>query len=295
MALGQVIPAETGSIAPEPEDRFLGAILIDAGRLEPRDVERVLHLAREKGLRFGDAAVELGVLTRADIDLALSEQFKYPYLERGRSAVSEALIAAYEPFVPQVEALRSLRNQLLQRWFYADPTHKALAIISAERNEGRSYIAANLAVVFAQMGARTLLVDADMRNPTQHRLFGLDNQTGLSTLLSGRGGADSIKRIPLLRDLSVIPVGAMPPNPSELLVKPSFGRVLAQMAVEFDVILFDTPAASESSDAQTICMRAGAALIVVRKNATRVWRVRGITDGAAMGSTTLVGTVLNDY
>ena len=295
MAPGNVIPASTGSGTPNLPARSVGAILIDAGRLELQDVERILHLAREKGLRFGDAAIALGVLTRADVDLALSNQFEYSYLERGQSTVSEELIAAYAPFAPQVEALRSLRNQLMQRWFDTDPAHKALAIVSAERNEGRSYIAANLAVVFSQTDVRTLLVDADMRHPSQHRLFGLDNRSGLSAILSGRGGLEAIRRIPSLRNLSVLPVGAAPPNPSELLVKSSFARFLEQMANEFGVIVLDTPAAGDYSDAQTICARAGSGLIVVRKNATRVWRVRGITDGAAMGTATLVGTVLNDY
>ena len=78
-------------------------------------------------------------------------------------------------------------------------------------------------------------------------------------------------------------------------MKASFEGFLRQMAREFDVILLDTPAAGDYSDAQTICARAGSGLIVVRKNATRVWRVRGITDGAAMGTATLVGTALNDY
>lgn len=295
MASGDVFPAPTGSGAAKLSVPTLGIILIDAGRLELPEAERVLHFAREKGLRFGEAAIELGLLTRADVDLALSNQFEYSYLERGQSAVDESLIAAYAPFTPQSEALRSLRNQLLQRWFDTDPSHRALAIISAERNEGRSYIASNMAVVFSQTDMRTLLIDADMRHPSQHRLFGLDNQFGLSTILSGRGGSEAIRRIPSLRNLSVLPVGARPPNPSELLVKPVFARFLEEASTQFDVVLLDTPAAGEFSDAQAICMRAGSALIVVRKNATRVWRVRGISDGAAMGGATLIGTVLNDY
>ena len=288
LAPGAGIPLKSG-------DRSMGAILIDAGRLKAEDAERILRLQREQGLRFGDAAMQLGLITLADIQLALSRQFDYPYLLRGQSAVSEEVVAAYAPFSPQVEAMRALRGQLMLRWFDTDVEHKALAIVSSERKEGRSFIAANLAVVFSQLGEHTLLVDADMRNPRQHQLFGLDNRAGLSALLSGRGGRDAIQRVPSLLDLSVLPAGVQPPNPSELLGRPFFSQLLQDLAKEFDVILLDTPAAVETADAQTVTTRAGSALIVVRKNASRVWQVRGIADHAGQTNTTIVGTVLNDF
>ncbi len=295
MEQSNVIPAAAGSAALRTGNRSIGAILIDAGRLKAGDAEQILRVQREQGLPFGDAAIKLGLLTEADIDFALSRQFEYPYLLRGQSPVSQELSAAYAPFSPQVEALRALRSQLMLRWFNTDPAHKALAIVSSERKEGRSYIAANLAVVFSQLGERTLLIDADMRNPCQHRLFGLDNRAGLSALLSGRGGREAIQRVPTLLDLSVLPAGALPPNPSELLARPLFSHLLQEFGKEFDVILLDTSSAGETSDALNVSVCCGAALIVVRKNASRTWRVRGVADGAAQSSTTLVGTVLNDY
>ena len=150
-------------------------------------------------------------------------------------------------------------------------------------------------MVFSQLGEHTLLIDADLRNPRQHQLFGLDNRAGLSAVLSGRGRPEAIQRIPLLLDLSVLPAGAQPPNPSELLGRPNFSQLLQDLANEFDVILLDTPATAETADAQTVTMRAGCGLIVVRKNATRVWQVRGIADHAVQTNTTIVGTVLNDF
>lgn len=295
MEQGEVIFAPAAGIALKRGDRSMGAILIDAGRLKAEDAGRILRVQREQGLRFGDAAIELGLITQADIEFALSRQFDYPYLLRGQSAVSEEVVAAYAPFAPQVETMRALRSQLMLRWFDTDVAHKALAIVSAERKEGRSFIAANLAVVFSQLGEHTLLIDADMRNPCQHQLFGLDNRAGLSAVLSGRGGPEAIQRIPSLRDLSVLPAGAQPPNPSELLGRPLFSQLLHELAKEFDLILLDTPAAAETADAQTVIMRAGCALMVVRKNASRVGQVRGIADHAVQTNTTIVGTVLNDF
>jgi protein-tyrosine kinase len=295
MGASKLISASTEGSLTQHGDRSIGAILVDAGRLTPENAARILRLQREKGLRFGDAATELGLLTPADIEFALSRQFSHTYLLRGQSKVSEELVAAYAPVSHQAEALRALRSQLMMRWFDGNPDHRALAIVSAERKEGRSFLAANLAVVFSQLGAHTLLIDADMRNARQHALFGLDNRAGLSAVLSGRAGPDAIQRVPGLLDLSVLPAGAQPPNPHELLARAPFPKILQELEKKFDVILLDSPAAAQYADAQTVAVRAGAALIVARKNATRMWQVCGVSDTVSQASITVVGTVLNDF
>jgi protein-tyrosine kinase len=294
MEKSDVVSIATGAAVTHPE-RWIGAILIQAGRLTTEENERILKLQHEQNLRFGDAAIQLGLLAPGDIEFALSQQFNYPYLLRGDSKVSESLVAAYTTSGPHLEALRALRTELLLRWFEVDTSHKTLAIVGGERREGRSFIAANLAVAFSLLGKRTLLIDADMRNPSQHTLFGADNRAGLSAVLSGRGGSETIIHIPGLLDLSLLPAGIMPPNPAELLSRPLFSKMLTELKQEFDIILIDTPAASGCADAQTIAVRAGAALIVVRKNFTRMWRVRGISNTMVQTSATVVGTVLNDY
>jgi chain length determinant protein tyrosine kinase EpsG len=268
---------------------------VDTGRLSIQDAERILHFQREKQLRFGDAGAQLGLITQADIDFALSRQFDFPYLLPGQSEVSEQVVAAYAPFAPEVESIRALRSQLMLRWLDSAPATRALAIVSATRNEGRSFIASNLAVTFSQLGERTLLIDADLRNPSQHRLFGLDNRVGLSALLSGRGGLDAIQAIPGLPGLSVLPSGALPPNPAELLARPVFGQLLQQLEAHAQVILIDTPAASETADAQTIAVRASTAVIIARKNAARRWRVQGVSETVAQGKVAIVGAVLNNW
>jgi receptor protein-tyrosine kinase len=287
-------PAE-GQIDFDPDQRAIGAILVAAGKLTAEAVDTILQRQQVEALRFGDAGKQLGLLSQSDIDYALARQFDYPYLRRGESAISEEVIAAYDPFCRQAEALRALRSELTLRWFDGDPARKALAIISAAGKEGRSYIAANLAVVFAQLGGRTLLVDADLRNACQHALFGLDNRVGLSALLAGRAGPEAVQRIPAFANLSVLPAGVLPPNPQELLARPVFGHLLRQFAEHVDFILLDSPPASESADAQTLAVRAGAALIVVRKNASRLGRVRSVSHSVAHAKTAIVGAVLNDF
>ncbi|MBO9535888.1 MAG: chain length determinant protein tyrosine kinase EpsG [Herbaspirillum sp.] len=277
-----------------PPDRSIGAILVDSGLLTQEDAEQVLRLQKERGLRFGDAAVELRLLSQEDIDFALSNQFDYPYLRKGQSNVSAELIAAYDPFDAQVEALRALRSQLMLRWFDAEANRKIMAVASPGRGEGRSFLAANLAVVFSQLGERTLLIDADMRHPRQHELFGLKNNTGLSSLLAGRG-EDAVHRIPALVGLSVLTSGPKAPNPQELLGRPAFKQLLAQLAPNFDVILIDTPAGTEYADGQTVAVRAGSAMIVVRKNLSHIAAVRGLSEQFSESGVTVVGSILNEF
>ena len=273
----------------------IGAILIDSGKLTLVDAEKVLQLQRERKLRFGEAAVELGLVDEDDIRHALSRQFDYAYLAPGQGGMGNDLVAAYQPFSDEVETLRRLRSQLLLRWFNAEVEQKAIAIVSPGRGEGRSVIAANLAIVFSQLGEKTLLIDADMRHPRQHELFNVDNKVGLSALLSGRGETEAVKSVPALPDLAVIPAGSTPPNPQELLGRPAFDELLAWYAQDCEFIILDTPAAAHYADADTAAARAGAALIVARRNMTGLDPLRAVAANLASSNTRVVGTVLIDF
>ena len=285
-----------GDINPLSAGRSIGAILIDSGKLSLEDAERILHVQRELGLRFGEAAIQLGLLSSQDIQLALANQYDYPYLLRNEagSDISEELIAAYQPFSHQVEILRALRSQLMLRWFTGEPERRTLAVASPGRGDGRSYLAANLAVVFSQLGEHTLLIDADLRNPRQHELFNLDNRSGLSSILSNRAELSDIKRVPSFIDLSVLPAGPQPPNPQELLGRPMFARLLEELVNEFDVIIIDTPAGAEYADVQTIAVRASGALMVARNNQTSVSAFGGLVKAFTHSGVAVVGSVLND-
>src|SRR5438552_6732065 len=201
-------------------NRSIGAILMDSGALSPEDAERILLFQKENGLRFGEAAIRLGLLTEADIQFALSRQFSYAYLRAAgdKKPLSDELVAAYQPFSPRVEQLRAIRSQLMLRWFDKAEQRQVLTVIGTENGEGRSYLAANLAVVFSQLGERTLLIDADMRTPRQHRIFNIPDRIGLSAVLSGRAGRGAMVPVPAFGTLSLLPAGACPPNPQELLL-----------------------------------------------------------------------------
>jgi protein-tyrosine kinase len=287
------VPLTVPSKAATGAGRPMGVILVDAGRLSPIDAERIVKFQQEGSSRFGDAGRALRLLTDDDVRYALSVQFGYPYLP-SNSNLSRELVAAYQPSSRQVEQMRALRSQLLLRWFDTAPERKSLAIVSAEAGEGRSYLAANLAIVFSQLGERTLLIDADMRSPRQHDLFNLGQNVGLSDMLAGRAGGEAVVGLAALQDLSVLPAGTIPPNPQELLGRQDFSKLLESLGEEFSVIIIDTPPGSQCADAHTVAVRAGAALMVARQNASSVPKMAQFTHGLREFGVTLVGSVLND-
>jgi receptor protein-tyrosine kinase len=282
---------------PQGGARSIGDILVAHGRLSPHDAARILNRQKIDKRPFGEAAIALKVLTREDIDFALSQQFDYPYLNIKDASLSSDLVAAYQPFSPVSENLRALRSQLMMRWFNVDPQHKVLAVVSPGPGEGRSFTAANLAIVFAQQGEKTLLIDGDLRSSKSHSqraLFKLPSGVGLSGILAGRNGLEVAHNIAGLPNLVVLPAGARAPNPQELLGRMAFSQLLFEASESFDVILIDTPGGTRYADAQIIAARAGAAMMVTRKDQSRMSDALQLANRLQDNGVALVGAVLND-
>ena len=272
-------------------------ILVATGRLSAANAARISERQQQDNSQFGDAALALQLLTKEDIDFALSKQFDYAYLTEQDTSLSPALVAAYKPFSRTGENLRAVRSQLKLRWFNGDLMHKVLTVVSPSAGDGRSFIAANLAVVFAQKGQRTLLIDADLRAATgqgQHALFKLGKSAGLSGILADRAGLEAALSVPSLPGLAVLPAGAVPPNPQELLGRPSFSQLLLSACNQFDVVIIDTPAGADYADAEIIASRAGAAVMVARQNKTLVPAATQLARRLQDSGVALVGSVLND-
>jgi len=280
-------------------DRLIGAILVEEGKLSHDKVARVVKIASELGIRFGEAAVRLHLVTEDEVRFALAQQYDFPHLVHDAEGEgvqpSTELVAAFAPFHPRTEEMRGLRTQLLIRWYNPQAKRNAIVIASPDAAEGRSYVAANLAVVFSQLGARTLLLDADLRNPRQHQIFGVPQGSGLSTLLAGREGHSSTYPIPGLSRLSVLPAGPLPPNPQELLSRPAFAALVKDLQSLYDVVIIDTPPARKYADAQSVAYRAGDALVIARKNHTTVSATSKVVHELAGTGARVVGTVINAY
>jgi chain length determinant protein tyrosine kinase EpsG len=271
----------------------MGALLLDSGKLTAENAERVLRTQKELGLRFGEAALRLGLVSEDDIQQALARQFSYPYLQKGQANLSPRLIAAYDPFSPQVEALRAIRSQLMLRWFARG--RRALAIVGITEDDGASLFVSNLAVVFSQLGEQTLLVDANLRSPRQQEVFGLKPRQGLSDLLAGRADLDVIARIPSFVDLSVMPSGTLPPNPQELLAREGFRNLNTQLESRYDVVLYDLPPFASGADALAVAGRAGGVLLVARKDHTRIANVTRMVEQLVDAGGEVLGSVVVEF
>ncbi|MDD5250386.1 MAG: chain length determinant protein tyrosine kinase EpsG [Rhodocyclaceae bacterium] len=282
------------SVAPGPDS--LGAILVASGKITARDAVRVMELQQREGWRFGEAAVRLRLISERDLVQALNRQYDLPELLPENDGASAELVTAYQQYHPRTEELRALRTQLLIRWFRRPGVERhVLAVVSPGNGEGRSYVAANLAVLFSQLGERTLLIDADLRNPRQHRIFNVPDRVGLGAVLAGRAGTEAAVPIPGLHNLMLLPAGAPPPNPLELLSRPALPALFTEYLADFDVILVDTAPALRYSDAQTVSFRAGSAVVLAHRNHTRVADTNRVVRDFSNSGTRVVGTVINTY
>jgi chain length determinant protein tyrosine kinase EpsG len=271
----------------------MGSILLEMGKLAPKDIDRVLDVQRRHGLRFGEAAKLLNLISETDVQQVLARQFDYEYLQPGEGKYAPELVAAYHPFSPQVETLRAVRTQLMQRWFARG--RRTLAIAGINRGEGVSLFAANLAVVFSQLGERTMLIDANLRRPRQHEIFNLKGRQGLSDILADRAGMETFSKVDSFLHLSVLPAGTRPPNPQELISRDSFDEVSKSLSSRFDVILIDVPAFSAGADALAIAARVGGVLLVCRKDVTSLTQLDAAGVQIERAGAEVVASVLVDF
>lgn len=276
-------------------DRSIGSIIAETRNLTADQVARVLAHQQQHNVRFGEAAIALGLANADDVMFALAQQFHYP-AAIGKATGHQDLVVLNQPYGQQAEFFRALRSQVIMRVFAEDKSpRQALAVVSANRGDGKSFLLANLAVSLAQLGGRTLVVDADMRNPRQHELFGVSNDVGLSTVLSGRAASQLIQTVSAVPGLFVLPVGAIPPNPLELLERPAFALLLRELVGKFDYVVVDTPSTDLGADALVTANRCGAAMPVARRNASRIDAVRQLVRSMRDAGVTLTGAVFNDH
>ncbi len=280
----------------KPDGKVIGELIRDARNLSADDLERISDYQRENNLRFGEAAIALGLADTDDVLQALAQQFKYAYADEDRKKSSPELVMLNQPFGHQAEAFRATRSQVLMRTQADDSgPRRPLAVVSADSGDGKTYFCANLAVALAQLGGKVLLIDADMRGARMHQVFDVNNSVGLSSVLSGRGGKGIVKAVPGVPNLYIIPVGAQPPNPLELLEGPAFGMLLREVTIKFDHVIVDTPAAVFGSDGTVVASRCGAALVVSRKDANKVAKLQALVESLQAGNARLAGVVMNEF
>lgn len=285
-----------GRMSPEAVMRRgrMGEAYIRANRLTEAQVEQIIAAQQRKGIRFGEAAIELGLLSEQEVNEALGRQFSSTaYVSVGVARnIHRSLAIVHAPDSQDAEAIRRLRSEVLARM--ERESRFALALVSPTTGEGKSHTAASLAIAFAQIGVKTLLVDANLRSSVLHQWFSAPNQTGLSTMLARRSEVSLEAVHKVFPGLWLLTAGPLPPNPSEILSPPKFSALLSQFGSDINLFIIDTPALLNSADGQTIARQSGHALMVVRKNLSKIEDVRESVDDLQNLGVQIVGTVYNE-
>ncbi|MCX7708093.1 MAG: polysaccharide biosynthesis tyrosine autokinase [Anaerolineae bacterium] len=203
------------------------------------------------------------------------------------------LIAWLRTKAPETEAYRTLRTNI--QFSSVDKPIRTLLVTSSGPEEGKSTTTANLAVVLAQTGQRVVVVDADLRRPVQHKVFGVPNNTGLTTaLLNGDNiHLDGHLQPTEIHNLQVLTSGPIPPNPSELLGSHRMAKLIETLAREADIVLFDSPPVLAVTDAAVLGRQVDGVLLVADAGATREHALASATEELRKTGANVLGVALN--
>lgn len=289
--------------------------LIALCRLSDEDVERIEQEMLARQLPFGQAAVACGAVTPHEFDRAFAwvqqaaTRSRWGVIETAlrRQPVSRTITLGYsatvkpgaqltlvhDPYSARSERIRGLRTELLL-FDTKRGRGNVLAVISPGAGEGRSLLASELAIAFAQLGRHTLLVDADLRRPGLHNLFGAENNWGLAQALafSEQPRLLGVEGVP---QLSLLTAGPVTPNPLELLSDGRFERRLSEWRGNFQYIVLDTPPVTEYSDGLAIATMAGRVLVVSRATVTAHRDMKEMLRRLGSTQAQILGAVLNHF
>lgn len=203
------------------------------------------------------------------------------------------LAGAYDTFDPRYEKIRALRTELLLRREPGDGA-EVIALLSPGTGDGRSQLAAELAIAFAQLDRPTLLVDADLRQPSQHLLFAADNKSGLAQAIE-RGAAPHLHPVEELRHLWLLTAGPTPDNALELLLNKRFAALVEEWRESFDFVVLDTPPITEYSDGLAVASLIKRVLVLSRARHTPYKESRDLLRRLAAIRSQVVGAVINHF
>jgi receptor protein-tyrosine kinase len=279
-----------GLMPTQAEDaRRLALFLQRFTRISAADLARAVELQRQGELRFSEAIRQLGLATPALLDAALSYEGDPNALQLPRPA--GLLRIAHDPAHPHSERLRALRTEVLQRT--ASSPGLALAVVSCAPGEGRSVLAAELAIAFAQLDQPTLLIDADLRRPAQQQFFAADNRRGLAQLAAG--DASCLQAVEGLPQLALLTAGAAMGNPQDALAGPRFGHWLSLARQRYRYIVLDTPAADGNADALALAGHVDAVLPLARRHHTPLPQFKALISRLRGSAAQVLGSVLMEF
>lgn len=200
------------------------------------------------------------------------------------------ILCQASPFVVK-EAYSSIRTNLL--FSQQGDECPIFVVTSPTANNGKSINSVNMAVSFAQMGKKTLLIDSDMRNPTLHRLFSIPVKNGLSEILAGLTDSITVSKTEI-ENLSLLTAGKIPPNPSELLASERTDKLLAFVKQHYDCVFIDTPPVNLVTDPTAFATKSTGYIMVIKSGVTDTQSTKRAVDALQSLGANIVGFVLND-
>jgi len=203
------------------------------------------------------------------------------------------LLIAHDPYDPRCEKIRALRTELLLRRESPDEAD-IVALLSPCAGEGRSQLAAELAISFAQLGRPTLLVDADLRRPQQHLLFGIDNRKGLSQAIEF-GEKPHLHTVKNLPRMSLLTAGGVPANPLELLLSRNFSNLIEDWRNNFEFVIVDTAPVTHFSDALAVASLVGRVLALSRAQHTPYKETQDMLRRLTATRSQVLGAVISHF
>jgi len=256
-----------------------------SGLLTSEQIEEAAKWSEQQQPGSGGSLIETA-MRRSKGQLVPRPRLDEPEFEPGPK-----LVFAREPYHLRSEKIRALRTELLM---VANAQAMTLAVVGSGANEGRSLLAAELALAFAQLKRRTLLVDADLRNPTQHLLFQTGNVNGLAQILDGTESG-LLYRIQGFPSMALLTAGSIPANPLELLSDSRFTRLANSWRQQYEYIIIDTPPISRYADGLTVATLAQRVLVVSRSKTTTFKALKETLRRIALTQSQVLGAVINDF
>lgn len=203
------------------------------------------------------------------------------------------LVAITSPQSLVSEQFRRLRTNL--NFSSSQENLQSLIITSANAGEGKSIVAANLAIVYAQEGKKVLLIDGDMRNPTVHKTFRIKNDIGISNLLAEETIAEAAILKTTIKNLDLLCSGPVPPNPSELLSSEAMNQLMEKLKKAYDFVIFDSPPILSVVDGQIIANKCDGSIFIVDSGKTDKEHALKAKEALTSSGSKLLGVILNNY
>ncbi len=259
-----------------------GLEYLDTTLKTPEQVERYLRVPN-----IGAIPSFAGIRLKAKDTTLLPEENGVKKIGYGRE-----LLGVANPYSLVGEAYRSFRTALMLSRAGAPP--KTILFTSAHSAEGKTVSATNTAAMFAQTGARVLLIDADLRKPRCHRVLAVENSSGLTEVLTGTCEVQDVIRTTLVDGLSFMSAGSLPPNPTELLGSERMNQVLSMVAHEHDVVIIDSPPVMPVSDALLLATVVDGVVLVVNSLKTSKHHVKMACAKLEYARAKVFGVLLNE-